>query len=73
MDIRITNGDGIVNGMEYAFTWFDFGSFIRLSIYVQGHSLGYKDFPLTTDTGRGVVEHTVKSLLLNWVENHAEC
>jgi hypothetical protein len=52
-----------VDGMEFELTWMDYGTFRRLTVFQNGKSMGRKDFPIATDTGRGVVEYTVRSIL----------
>lgn len=52
-----------VDGTEFELVWTDLGSKVRLSVFKDRMNLGHKDFPLATDTGRGVIEYTVRSIL----------
>ena len=52
-----------VDGTEFEVTWHDYGSFTKLRVYQNGKALGFKDFPLTTDQGQGIIEYSVRSLL----------
>lgn len=61
----------IVDGMEFAIIWMDYGSFMRLRVFRNDKVLGYKDFPLTTDTGQGVIEYTVRSLVKGVNNEHS--
>lgn len=53
----------IVNGMEFAYTWQDFGTYRRLHVYQNDILLGKKDLPIPVDIGLGVIEYSVKSIL----------
>jgi hypothetical protein len=52
-----------VDGTMYAYTWHDFGSYMRLRIFRDDRVLGHKDFPISTDQGQGVIEYSIRSLL----------
>lgn len=52
-----------VDGQMFGYTWHDYGTHMKLRIYRNDRLLGHKDFPVSTDTGNGVIEYSVRSLL----------
>jgi hypothetical protein len=52
-----------VDGMEFAITWHDYGSFMKLRVFQNDKLLGHKNFPIATDQGQGVVAYAVRSIL----------
>jgi hypothetical protein len=53
----------IVDGMEFAVKWHDFGSYLKMNVFQNDKLIGSKQFPIATDTGDGVVTYAIRSLL----------
>jgi hypothetical protein len=52
-----------VEGHEYGLVWHDFGTYFRLTIYIDGKVWAKRNLPPRVDTGMGTIRYIVKSIL----------
>ena len=58
--------DVMVDGKEYAITWQDYGSFIRLNVFQDEKRIGFRDLPLLTDTNYRTVRYLIRRMVGNY-------
>lgn len=61
-----------LDGTQFAVTWQDFGSYMRLNVFHNEKLLGSKNFPIATDQGEGVVRYAIRSILKGNQNEHSQ-
>lgn len=53
-----------IENQHYDVVWQDLGSKKRLIVLQGNRTLGFKEFGILVDEGLGVIEHTIKAILI---------